>query len=166
MRISEVDATGGRPGHAFAPGPVSGSGDHDRRRSEDDRMAALLDPLVRQHDMLLETRRRDGSWVPTPVNPVVEADHVFFRTWRESGKAKRLRNDPTVHFAPSTARGRPTGGRLRGTATVLGGDAGTHAAAMINRKFPLLQGVGVRLYHRIRGLHTEHYVIGDIRPDG
>src|SRR4051812_24594841 len=128
-------------------------------------MSALLEPLTHQHDMLLETRRRDGSWVPTPVNPVVENEHVFFRTWRESGKAKRLRNDPMVHLAPSTTRGRPTGRRFSGRATLLRGVDEQHAAAMINRRYPLLQGVAVPLFHRIRGFGTQHYVIADIRPD-
>src|SRR4051812_33635549 len=128
-------------------------------------MSALLEPLAHQHDMLLETHRRDGSWVPTPVNPVVEHDHVFFRTWRESGKAKRLRNDPTVHFAPSTRAGRPTGERLIGRATLLRGDDEQHAAAMIDHRYPFLQGVAVRAYHRVRGLGTQHYVIGEIVPD-
>ena len=31
-------------------------------------------------DVVLQTRKRNGMWVATPVNPLVEADHVFFRT--------------------------------------------------------------------------------------
>jgi PPOX class probable F420-dependent enzyme len=124
-----------------------------------------LAELARHHDMLLKTRKRDGTWVATPVNPLVEGDHVFFRTWHTSGKAKRLRNFPEVRFAPSTARGRPTGAWLRGRATRLEGDDAAHAAALINRRYPLLQAVAVRLYHRVRRFHTLHYRIDDIGPD-
>jgi PPOX class probable F420-dependent enzyme len=132
-------------------------------------MALSADPLLtrleQQHDMTLRTRKRDGSWVTTPVNPLVERDHVFFRTWHTSGKAKRLRNFPEVRFAPSTARGRPTGPWMRGHATLLDDNEADHAAALINRRYPLLQGVAVRLYHRLRGFRTLHYRIDDITPD-
>src|SRR4051812_3517606 len=128
--------------------------------------AGALATLARQHDMVLETRKRDGSWIGTPVHLVVEDDHVYFRTWHTSGKAKRLRNFPEVRFAPSTARGRPTGEWLGGTATLLVGGDAAHAADLINRRYPLLQGVGVRLYHRLRGYRTLHYRISDITPAG
>ena len=121
-----------------------------------------LETLARHHDMALKTRKRNGRWVATPVNPLVEDDHVFFRTWHTSGKAKRLRNFPEVQFAPSTARGRPTGAWLRGRAELLDDDDAAHAAALINRRYPLLQGVAVRLYHRLRGYRTLHYRISDI----
>jgi PPOX class probable F420-dependent enzyme len=121
--------------------------------------------LARHRDMALQTRKRDGTWVTTPVNPLVEVDHVYFRTWNTSGKAKRLRNFPDVRFAPSTARGRPTGEWLRGHATLLEGDDAAHAAGVINRRYPLLQGVAERLFHRLRRLQTLHYRISDITVD-
>jgi PPOX class probable F420-dependent enzyme len=114
--------------------------------------------------MLLGTRKRDGSWVDTPVNPIVEDDHVFFRTWSNSGKAKRLRNFSEVRFAPSTARGRATGRMLTGRATRLRDEDARHAASLINRRYPLLQGLGVRVFHRLMRYRTLHYVINDIQP--
>jgi PPOX class probable F420-dependent enzyme len=122
--------------------------------------------LARSHDMVVRTRKRDGSWVPTPVNPLVEDDHAFFRTWKSSGKAKRLRNFAEVRFAPATARGHPTGPWLRGRATLLDGDEAAHAATLINRRYPLLQGVAVRLYHLLRRYDTLHYRIDDITTEG
>jgi uncharacterized protein len=115
--------------------------------------------LAASHDMLLETRKRDGTWVPTPVNPYVDGDRVLFRTWSTSGKAKRLRNRAEVRIAPCTRQGRPTGGPLRGEAHRLEGPAADRAASLINRRYPLLQGVAVRLYHRLRRFTTQHYEI-------
>jgi uncharacterized protein len=120
--------------------------------------------LARHHDIALQTRKRDGNWITTPVNPLVEDEHVYFRTWDSSGKAKRLRNFPDVRFAPSTARGRPIGEWMRGHATLLEGDDAAHAASLINHRYPLLQGIAVRLFHRLRGLRTQHYRISDVTP--
>ena len=124
---------------------------------------AVLRPLAASHDMLLETRKRDGTWVPTPVNPCVDRDRVLFRTWSTSGKAKRLRNAADVRIQPSSPRGRATGEKLVGEAHRLEGDAATQAASLINRRYPLLQGVAVRLYHRLRRLTTQHYEVTALR---
>src|SRR4051794_20816210 len=115
---------------------TGGTRDADAHREGGDAMPvptdAALVTLAEHHDMVLETRKRDGSWIATPVNPLVEGDHVYFRTWHRSGKAKRLRNHPEVRFAPSTARGRPTGPWLQGHASLLDGDESAQAAALIN----------------------------------
>jgi PPOX class probable F420-dependent enzyme len=124
---------------------------------------AELRPLAVSHDMLLETRKRDGTWVPTPVHPYVDGDRVLFRTWSTSGKAKRLRNVAEVRVAPCTPRGRRTGEQLVGRAHQLDGGAADRAASLINHRYPLLQGVAVRLYHRVRGLTTQHYEVTALR---
>ena len=126
-------------------------------------VSAVLRPLAASHDMLLETRRRDGTWVPTPVNPYVDGDRVLFRTWSTSGKAKRLRNVAEVRIAPCTRRGRRTGEQLVGCAQRLESRQADRAASLINRRYPLLQGIAVRLYHRLRGLTTQHYEITSLR---
>jgi PPOX class probable F420-dependent enzyme len=115
-------------------------------------------------NIALETHKRDGSWVNTPVNPAREGDHIFFRTWATSAKVKRLRNDPRVRVAPSRPNGHPTGPFLEGRATRLEGPDAEHAAHRMNRRFPVLQGVVVRGYHRLRHLQTVHYVVSDLAP--
>jgi uncharacterized protein len=120
-------------------------------------MSIDIRPLAGTRNMLLETRKRDGSWVGTAVNPLVEGDHVYFRTWAESGKAKRLRNSSEVRIAPSDARGTPTGDVIEGRATLLQGEEDRHARTLIDRRYPLLQGVAVPLFHRLRRLRTQHY---------
>jgi uncharacterized protein len=112
--------------------------------------------------MALETRKRDGSWVSTPVNLIVEGDRVYFRTWAKSGKAKRLRNYPDVRFAASTARGQRTGLVLRGRASLLVGEDDRRVASLINRKHPILQGFAVRLGHKLMRYRTQHYVITNV----
>jgi uncharacterized protein len=93
--------------------------------------------------------------------PAPAVAHDF--PWAQSGKAKRLRNFTEVRFAPSTARGRRTGATLSGRAVLLQGQDERHAASLLNRKFPLLQGVAVRAMHRVLRYRTQHYRIGEIR---
>src|SRR5262245_51562613 len=74
-----------------------------------------IQQFVNQKTVSLKTRKRDGTWIATPVNIVVEGDHAYVRTWQGSGKSKRLRNFSEVEIAPSTVRGRETGPYARAT---------------------------------------------------
>jgi PPOX class probable F420-dependent enzyme len=112
---------------------------------------------VRQRTALLTTYRRDGTPVGTPVSIAVEGERAFFRTYDKAGKAKRLRRNPDVTIAPSTVRGTPTGPAIHARARLLGGDEAQHAAQALARKHPLLHGLLVPWFHRLRGYTTLHY---------
>ena len=116
-----------------------------------------LDVLGGQRTVLLETRKRDGTWVGTPVSIVVAGGRAFFRTYDASGKAKRLRNFPEVKVAPSTMWGRPTGPSVTGTARLLDDDEAIRVRALLARKYPWLQGRMVPAMHRRKGWRTLHY---------
>jgi uncharacterized protein len=116
-----------------------------------------LDTLGRQRTVLLETRKRDGSWVGTPVSIVVAGGRAYFRTYAESGKAKRLRNFPDVRVAPSTLRGRPTGPTVAGTARLLDDVDSDRARGLLATKHPWLHGRMVPEWHRLKGWTTLHY---------
>jgi len=124
-----------------------------------DNSQRTLQQFVNQRTVSLKTRKRDGTWVATPVNIVVEDDHGYIRTWGGSGKSKRLRNFSEVEIAPSTARGRVTGPYVSAWAHLLTGDEARHAAALMARKYPVIHGLLVPLFHRIRGYSTEHYQV-------
>ena len=117
----------------------------------------VLDTLGRQRTVLLETRKRDGTWVGTPVSIVVAGGRAFFRTYDAAGKAKRLRNFPEVRVAPSTLRGRPTGPSVAGTARLLDDDEAVRARALLAGKYPWLHGRLVPAVHRRKGWRTLHY---------
>ena len=116
-----------------------------------------LDTLGGQKTVLLETRKRDGTWVATPVSIVVAGGRAFFRTYDASGKAKRLRNFPEVKVAPSTMWGRATGPSVTGTARLLDDDEAIRVRALLARKYPWLQGRMVPAMHRRKGWQTLHY---------
>jgi PPOX class probable F420-dependent enzyme len=133
-------------------------------RTTMERSAELLEPFDRQRTISLETQRRNGTWVATPVNIVVDGDHAYFRTWSTAGKAKRLRNFPDVHFAPSTTLGKPTGPSISATARLVTGEDERRAAQLLHRKYRVLQGKLVPLSHRIMRYQTQHYELTDVRP--
>ena len=117
----------------------------------------VLETLGRQRAVVLETRKRDGTWVATPVSIVVAGGRAFFRTYDASGKAKRLRNFPEVRVAPGTLRGRPTGPAVPATTRLLDDDEAVPVRALLAAKHPLLHGRLVPAMHRRKGWRTLHY---------
>ncbi len=122
-----------------------------------DRSAGALARLGSPKTVLLETRRRDGTWVPTPVSLVIDAGRAYFRTYDASGKYKRLRNFPQVRLARCTFRGRPLGPAVDARAVRLGSAGAEHARSLLAARFPVLHGKIVPWVHRRKGWSTVHY---------
>jgi PPOX class probable F420-dependent enzyme len=64
-----------------------------------------FDQLAQQQYLNLETFRRSGVGVRTPVWFVQEGDTLFVRTVANSGKVKRIRNNEQVNIAPCKVDG-------------------------------------------------------------
>jgi uncharacterized protein len=64
----------------------------------------------------LETYRRNGQAVRTPVWFTLNDDKIFVVTRNETGKVKRLQNNSRVRIVPSGIRGQPKGEWLNGNA--------------------------------------------------
>jgi hypothetical protein len=75
------------------------------------------------------------------------------RTW----KFKRMCRDPHVTVAPSTFRGMPLGPAVHARARLLEGTEAARAARLIADRHPILHGVVVPAYHRLRGFRTVHF---------
>jgi PPOX class probable F420-dependent enzyme len=74
--------------------------------------------LARERYLSLATFRRTGAEVRTPIWFAVVDDTLWVMTAGDSGKVKRLRNDPRVRVAPSDVRGIIHGPWRAGTARV------------------------------------------------
>lgn len=107
--------------------------------------------------MQLQTRRRDGSWVATPVSLVVVDGHAYFRSYDAAGKYKRLRNFSEVRVARSTFGGRPLEPVQNGHARLLEGAEARLASEALARRYPLLHRRMVPWIHRRKGWTTVHY---------
>jgi PPOX class probable F420-dependent enzyme len=67
----------------------------------------------------LTTFRKNGMAVTTPVWFAVDGDKIYVMTREDSGKTKRIRNNPEVRLAPCTIRGKITGPEFAGTVRIL-----------------------------------------------
>ncbi len=75
--------------------------------------------LGRERFVSITTSRRDGTPVATPVWVVAFDDHLYVWTGSQTGKVKRIRNNPAVILAPCTRRGTVTGPAVPAQAVVV-----------------------------------------------
>lgn len=124
-----------------------------------DRVTDFL-ALGDQRFLLLTTFRKTGVAVPTPVWVARDGDALLVSTPKDSGKVKRIRNNPTVQLVPCGRMGKPKRGHhsVKGNAVILDDAAAiTHATELLRAKMPLeypvimkLEGsLGVELEKRV-----------------
>lgn len=123
-----------------------------------------LAPFVEQKTALLTTFRRNGTAVATPLSVAVDGDRAFFRSYEKAGKTKRLRNDTRVEVARSTTKGRRLGPTIPAEARRLNGAEARHAARLLARKYPLLQGIVVPVSHRLGRSKTGRTIHFELTP--
>ncbi|HSV84928.1 MAG TPA: PPOX class F420-dependent oxidoreductase [Levilinea sp.] len=90
----------------------------------------------------LETFRRSGDGVPTPVWFVADGEKLYVRTTANSGKVKRVRSNGRAQVAPCDMRGKLSGDWVPARARVLGKDEVEQVKAvnrMLKRKYGLLK---------------------------
>jgi uncharacterized protein len=68
-----------------------------------------FDQLAKQQYLNIETFRKTGVGVKTPVWFVQDGDTIYVRTVADSGKVKRIRNNGKVNIAPCKSDGTPVG---------------------------------------------------------
>jgi hypothetical protein len=68
-----------------------------------------LEQFQKQSYLNIETFRKSGQGVKTPVWFTQDGETLLVWTQADSGKAKRIRNNCTVNIAPSTGSGVPLG---------------------------------------------------------
>ncbi len=76
----------------------------------------MSDNLLDQKYINLETYRKSGKAVCTPVWFVTDNDMIYVITTKETGKVKRLQNNQNVRIAPCGFRGELKGEWILGTA--------------------------------------------------
>ncbi|PYX31269.1 MAG: PPOX class F420-dependent oxidoreductase [Acidobacteria bacterium] len=99
-------------------------------------MASPVPAAIRGHKYIsLTTLRKNGTPVATPVWFGEEDERLYIMTRSDSGKYKRIRNNPQVRVAPCTIRGVITGPMFDAIARILPPEEHAHARKAINRKY-------------------------------
>ena len=83
----------------------------------------------------LETFRKNGTGVKTPVWFVTYNDLIYVITKEHTGKVKRLRNNSKVRICPCSFKGKPEGDWISGNATIVEGDGAKNAISLRKKKY-------------------------------
>jgi uncharacterized protein len=83
----------------------------------------------------LTTFRKSGQAVVTPVWFAEQDAKLYVMTRSDSGKYKRIRNNPQIKVAPCTMRGTVTGPEFSATARVLPPEDWPEAKQALHRKY-------------------------------
>lgn len=76
-------------------------------------------PFDNQGFIVLETYRKNGTPVVTPVGFIQEGNILYARTTLDSGKVKRIRRNNRVRIAPGSRGGQPLGAWVEAAAALL-----------------------------------------------
>ena len=90
----------------------------------------------------LETYRKDGRGVRTPVWFVEsgsgDSSTLYVRTSDDTGKYKRIRNNPSVQIAPCDIRGSIKGKWVKGEARIASEEEKLKAFKMLEKKYGMI----------------------------
>lgn len=104
-----------------------------------------LDRIGRGSHVSLTTFRRNGQAVPTPVGGLVQDGTLYVLTPPETGKVKRIRNNPQVTIAPCNMKGTVPARvpAVRATARLLDPAETARVQEMMKRRFFMYRLVGL-----------------------
>jgi uncharacterized protein len=120
----------------------------------------MASALGRRDFALLTTFRKNGQGVPTAIWFVLGGDdRAYFMTGPETGKARRIRNNPSVQLAPSSASGKPQGPAVAAAARLLQGAEADAAQRALAKRYGLqwtlfgfvsrLRGLGKQVFYEV-----------------
>ncbi len=112
--------------------------------------ADKLAQFSKQKYVNLETLKKSGQAVRTPLWFIEEHDVLYMRTPAASAKVRRIRNNPHVRVVPSDVRGNPLGTWLDGKAHLMTADDAEWVNELIKRKYGLLKRL-IDLRSRLKG---------------
>jgi PPOX class probable F420-dependent enzyme len=112
------------------------------------------------HCLNLTTFRKSGIPVVTTVWFALEAGKLYIWTVRDSGKIKRIRNNPLVSVAPSSHMGKPRGPAIAAVARILSPWEQETAQRLMNDKYGWMK----RLFELVWRLRGQAHVYLELVP--
>ena len=98
-------------------------------------MSDKISQLLEQKYVNLETYRKSGKAVCTPVWFVIENDTIYVITTKDTGKVKRLQNNQNVRIAPCGFKGELKGDWIPGNARLAEKDETEQAIKLRKKKY-------------------------------
>jgi PPOX class probable F420-dependent enzyme len=99
----------------------------------------------------LETYKKSGTGVQTPVWFVLDDEQIFVTTRPNTGKVKRIKNNQDVKIMPCGMRGEPKGEWIAGTARFANESESENAVKLRHKKYGIrAKLVGAFAYRGIK----------------
>ena len=104
-------------------------------------MGNHLDQFLDQKYINLETYKKDGTSIRTPVWFVIDNDLIYVITRDSTGKVKRLKNNQDVQIVSCAFKGEPKNEWIKGKAEKITGEKADIAIKLRKKKY----GMSARL---------------------
>jgi PPOX class probable F420-dependent enzyme len=117
-----------------------------------------LAQFTNQKYLNLESYRKNGQGVRTPLWFVEDGGTLYFYTVAHSYKVKRIAANPRVRVAPCDARGKVKGEWVDATARRLDAAEARYADDLLNRKYGLFKRA-LNFLARLRGHERAAFAI-------
>jgi PPOX class probable F420-dependent enzyme len=118
----------------------------------------VLASLANQKYISLETFRRNGQGVRTPVWFAGAEGVLYVYSLAAAGKVKRIRGNPRVRIAACDMRGNLRGEWIEAEARVAAGEEERRGHALLNQKYWPWKSIG-DFFSRLRGRRQAILVI-------
>ena len=101
-----------------------------------------LTPFAHQKYLNLETYRKTGEPVATPVWFAEEHGTFYIYSLAHAGKVKRICRNPKVRIVPCDAGGHPKGAWIEARARILDARGAARGHALLNQKYGWMKRIG------------------------
>jgi PPOX class probable F420-dependent enzyme len=101
-----------------------------------------LNQFANENYLNLETYRKTGEPVLTPVWFAEENGVIYIYSLANAGKVKRIRNNPRVRVAPCDMRGKLKGDWVEAQACLLDTQEAAYGHRLLDRKYGLMKKAG------------------------
>ena len=123
---------------------------------------STFEPLHGQQYLNLETFRRSGLGMKTPVWFVEDGSTLYVRTIANSGKVKRIRNNGQVNIAPCKVDGALLGEWIPAAAReVTDADIAAKVDRLLDKKYGLLK----KMFALSSAIQGRKYTIIEIKKE-
>jgi uncharacterized protein len=101
-----------------------------------------LTPFAHQNYLNVETSRKTGEPVVTPVWVADEHGTFYISSLAHAGKVKRIRHHPKVRIVPCDAGGDPKGVWVEAKARILDAQGAARGHTLLTQKYGWMKRIG------------------------